>query len=118
MHAQPTPDPGERGMQRTMPWEADRPGSDPESRDELIVKHMRLVRHVARPVMRTTSADVQREELVRAGTRGRRKASDNCAPARDLAFSTYAMPRIRGSVLDDLRKRDHATRSIRRNQRA
>jgi len=101
-----------------MPWEADRPGSDPESRDELIVKHMRLVHHVARQVMRTTSADVQLEELVSAGTLGLMKAIDNFDPSRDLAFSTYAMPRIRGSVLDDLRKRDHATRSIRRNQRA
>jgi RNA polymerase sigma factor for flagellar operon FliA len=39
-------------------------------------------------------------------------------PERGLAFSTFAAPRIRGAILDDLRRRDTASRSLRRKQRA
>jgi RNA polymerase sigma factor for flagellar operon FliA len=38
-------------------------------------------------------------------------------PARGLAFSTFAVPRIRGAILDELRRQDHVPRSIRRKTR-
>jgi RNA polymerase sigma factor for flagellar operon FliA len=44
-------------------------------------------------------------------------AIENFDPSRGLAFSTFAAPRIRGAILDDLRRWDHAPRSLRRKQR-
>ncbi len=101
----------------TTGWDAAQSGTDVAARDDLISRHMRLVHHVARQVMRSTSADVDLDELVSAGAVGLMKAIENFDPSRGLAFSTYAAPRIRGSVLDDLRRRDHAPRSIRKKQR-
>lgn len=101
----------------TTDWAAAQSGLDLTARDDLVTEHMRLVHHVARQVMRSTSTEVELDELVSAGAVGLMKAIENFDPSRGLAFSTYAAPRIRGSVLDDLRKRDHAPRSIRKKQR-
>jgi RNA polymerase sigma factor for flagellar operon FliA len=98
-------------------WEAARDGADQRVRDDLMMQHIRLVYHVARQVIRSTSVDAELDELVSAGTIGLMNAIDNFDPSRGLAFSTFAAPRIRGSVLDDLRRRDHATRSLRKKER-
>ncbi len=105
-------------MQTTMSvWEAVQSGEDPRARNELMLEHFRLVRHVARQVIRTTPVDVELDELVSAGTVGLMNAIERFDPCRGLAFSTFAVPRIRGSVLDDLRRRDHMPRSARNKQR-
>lgn len=101
----------------TSHWHAARSGQDPGAREALMTEHLRLVQHVARQVIRTTAGDAQFDELVSAGTIGLIQAIDRFDPSRGLAFSTFATPRIRGSVLDDLRRRDHLTRSVRRKQR-
>jgi len=98
-------------------WDAAQSGHDIEARNSLMLQHIRLVHHVARQVVRSTSVDAEFDELVSAGTIGLMNAIDNFDPSRGLAFSTFAAPRIRGSVLDDLRKRDHVPRSIRKKQR-
>ena len=98
-------------------WAAAQNGGDIEARNALMMEHIRLVHHVARQVVRSTSVEAEFDELVSAGTIGLMNAIDNFDPSRGLAFSTFAAPRIRGSVLDDLRKRDHVPRSIRKKQR-
>lgn len=104
-------------MQKSMVWEAAQSGTDPAARDALMLEHIRLVKHVVGQVMRLTSVDAEFDDLVSAGTIGLMNAVDNFDPSRGLAFSTFAAPRIRGSVLDDLRRRDHVPRSVRRKQR-
>jgi len=104
-------------MEPTTLWEAYQDNGDQEARDTLLSKHLRLVHHVARQLMRTSRLDAEFDELVSAGTIGLIKAIENFDPSRGLAFSTFAAPRIRGSILDDFRRRDHAPRSIRRKQR-
>ena len=52
-----------------------------------------------------------------AGTIGLMTAVKAFDPARGLAFSTFAVPRIRGSILDELRRQDHVPRSVRRKAR-
>lgn len=101
----------------TMVWEAAQSGADPAARDALLLEHIRLVKHVVAQVMRMTSGDAEFDDLVSAGTIGLMNAVDNFDPSRGLAFSTFAAPRIRGSVLDDLRRRDHVPRSVRKKQR-
>ena len=98
-------------------WHSYQVEGSAEARDELLTKHLRLVHHVARQVMRSTHVDAEFDELVSAGAIGLMKAVERFEPERGLAFSTFAAPRIRGAILDDLRRRDHAPRSIRRKQR-
>jgi RNA polymerase sigma factor for flagellar operon FliA len=62
-------------------------------------------------------AQVEAADLESAGTLGLLRALDKFDPSRGLAFSTYAVQRIRGAILDDLRARDPAPRSTRHNAR-
>jgi RNA polymerase sigma factor FliA len=104
-------------MEMQTEWESCQAGTDPVAREELLTKHLRLVHHVARQLVRGSRVDVDFDDLVSAGTIGLINAIDNFDATRGLAFSTFAAPRIRGAILDDLRKRDHVPRSVRRKQR-
>ncbi|MCC6316710.1 MAG: FliA/WhiG family RNA polymerase sigma factor [Gemmatimonadaceae bacterium] len=88
-----------------------------DERQQLIGEHLGLVYHVARQLCRTKQMDVELDELVSAGTIGLIEAWDHFDRARGLAFSTFAAPRIRGAMLDELRRQDHVPRSVRRRTR-
>lgn len=88
-----------------------------EERQTLLAQHFGLVHHVARQLARRLSTEALLEELVGAGALGLVQAVDSFDPSRGLAFSTYAVPRIRGAMLDELRRMDHVPRSVRRRTR-
>ncbi len=87
------------------------------SRDVLIQDNLSLVHYVAKQLNRSLSADADPDEMVNVGTLGLISALESFDPTRGLAFSTYAVPRIRGAILDELRRQDHVPRSIRRKTR-
>jgi len=104
-------------MGSTELWEAYQDRGDQDARDQLISENLRLVYHVAWQIMKNCPQEVEFEELLSAGTIGLMNAIENFDRSRGLAFSTLAAPRIRGAILDDLRKRDTVPRSVRRKQR-
>ncbi len=98
-------------------WDRYRISADPGAREELLKRHLSLVHFVARRIAARTSA-AEYEELVSAGALGLMSALEAYDPARGYAFSTYAVTRIRGAILDDLRRQDWMPRSSRsRNRR-
>ncbi|HEY8484258.1 MAG TPA: FliA/WhiG family RNA polymerase sigma factor [Longimicrobiales bacterium] len=98
-------------------WDAYRKEKDPTARDRLLSHHLRLVHHIARQMARGLRLDAELDDLVSAGTIGLVKAIENYDPTRGIAFSTFAAVRIRGAILDELRRWDHVPRSVRRKQR-
>ena len=89
-------------------------------REATVTAHLPLVRHCAvRAVKRLQQAvlggaiphDV--EDLVSAGTIGLLDAVDRFDPTTGLAFTTFATPRIRGAILDELRRVDVRSRRVR-----
>ena len=97
-------------------WQSYGAGSE-AARNRLLEEHLGLVHHVARQVSRTLAVRADFDELVSAGTIGLMSALEGFDATRGLAFSTFAAPRIRGAILDELRKQDHVPRSIRRKTR-
>jgi len=97
-------------------WARYRSAGDPEARAQLLARHLGLVHHVAREVSRRIPS-IELGELVSAGALGLMKALDSFDLSRGLAFSTYAVLRIRGAILDDLRSRDSTPRSVRMKRR-
>lgn len=93
-------------------------GADSVTSTELIQQHLSLVYQVAWQVKRRVGDHVTVEELVSAGTLGLIRAVERFDPARGRALSTFAIPRIRGAMLDDLRERDWVPRRVRRRMRA
>ena len=90
---------------------------DPLARESLLKENLSLVHHVARQLSKALAAPADYDELVSCGTIGLMNALEAFEPARGLAFSTFAVPRIRGAILDELRRQDHVPRSIRRKSR-
>jgi len=99
-------------------WNDYREGGDADARDLLLERHLPLVRFVARGLWNKIRKRMELDDLVSAGTVGLVHAVETFEPERGLAFSTFATPRIRGAILDHLRKWDHVPRSVRRKQRA
>jgi len=89
----------------------------PAEREALLTQHLGLVHHVARQLARGLSTAAELDELVSAGSVGLIQAADSFDRSRGLSFSTYAVPRIRGAILDELRKLDHVPRNVRRRTR-
>ena len=90
---------------------------DAAARERLLTQHLGLVHFVARQVARGLSVDADFDELVSAGAIGLVNALEAFDASRGLAFSTFAAPRIRGAILDELRRQDHVPRSVRRKAR-
>jgi len=86
-------------------------------RDQLLEENLNLVYHVARRMSKGGYGEVEFEELVSAGTMGLIEAIEKFDDSRGLAFSTFAVPRIRGAILDELRRLDSVSRTLRRKQR-
>jgi RNA polymerase sigma factor for flagellar operon FliA len=97
-------------------WERYRSSADVDARDLLLEQYLSLVHFVARR-MTGRLVSVEYDELVSAGNVGLLKALDGYDTRRGHAFSTYAVPRIRGAILDDLRRRDWMPRSGRARSR-
>ena len=93
-------------------WTSYRASGDAAARAQLLDRHLGLVHHIAREIG-SRAPQLEIEELVSAGTLGLIRALDSFDPNRGFAFSTYAVRRIRGAILDDLRSRDWTPRSVR-----
>lgn len=94
-------------------WERWRSGEDAQAGEELTARYMGLVYHAVREVLPRVRGSVTSDELVSAGSLGLLQAMRGFDLERGLAFSTFAMRRIRGAILDELRARDPLTRTER-----
>lgn len=97
-------------------WKRHRSSADDEARELLLRQYVSLVHFVARRMSARTPA-VEYGDLVSVGALGLLAALDSFEPERGYAFSTYAVARIRGAILDDLRRRDWMPRSSRTRSR-
>lgn len=87
------------------------------SQDEIIDQHATLVKRIAYHLMSRLPACVQVEDLIQSGMIGLLEAAKNYDPTQGASFETYAGIRIRGSMLDEIRKGDWAPRSLHRKVR-
>jgi RNA polymerase sigma factor for flagellar operon FliA len=87
-------------------------------RDQLIVLYSPLVKYVAARVAVGLPQHVDGADLVSYGIIGLIDAIDRFSPDRQVKFETYAIPRIRGAIIDELRAIDWVPRSVRAKARA
>ena len=92
-------------------------GGDQAARAQLLDAHVGLVHFVARQLAAGLADEAEFDELISAGTLGLVGALEHFDAGRGLQFSTFAAPRIRGAMLDELRRQDHVPRSVRRKAR-
>lgn len=85
----------------------------PVAKEAIILRYASLVKYVAGRVAISLPANVEFDDLVSYGIFGLIDAIDKFDLTRGLKFETYAIARIRGSILDELRKNDWIPRSVR-----
>ena len=88
---------------------------DPDLREQLIVKYAPLVKYIAGRMAIRVPPNISREELTSAGIVGLLDALDKFDSGMGIKFETYAEHRIRGAILDELRKMDWIPRSVRKD---
>src|SRR5690242_1679159 len=90
---------------------------DSALRDRLILHYAPLVKYVAGRVGSGLPAHVEQADLVSYGTFGLIDAITRYEPTREVKFESYAMARIRGAIIDELRNTDWIPRSVRMKAR-
>lgn len=98
-------------------WDAWHTSSDVPARDWLVVHYASLVKFVAGRLAAGLPRSVDTGDLVSAGVLGLMSAIDRFDPSQGFKFETYAVPRIRGAILDSLRALDWVPRRVRSRSR-
>jgi RNA polymerase sigma factor for flagellar operon FliA len=86
-------------------------------KDDLVTRHAPLVKRIAYHLMSRLPPSVQADDLIQAGMIGLLEASRNYDPSQGASFETYAGIRIRGAMLDEIRRTDWTPRSVHRKAR-
>lgn len=100
---------------RTLRARAQKAYADPSREafeERLILDYLPLVRHVVTRVAENLTQAADMEDLISAGTIGLIKAARGYDPSRKAGFKTYAYIRVRGAVIDELRKRSFVPSAI------
>ena len=94
-------------------WRRYKATGAPELRNQLVLQYSPLVKYVAGRVRSGLPQAVESADLVSEGVIGLMDAIEKYEPERGLQFQTYAVPRIRGAIIDSIRASDWVPRSVR-----
>jgi RNA polymerase sigma factor for flagellar operon FliA len=98
-------------------WRAFKRDAGKRERDRLILTYAPLVKYVAGRLGSGLPAHVEEGDLISYGLLGLISAIERYDPDRDIKFETYAIVRIRGAIIDELRALDWVPRSVRSRAR-
>ena len=94
-------------------WESYRETRCDDVREKLALQFIPLVKHVVGRMFAHLPPHVSREDLLNSGVLGLIDAIERYDPGRKIKFETYAIPRIKGAILDELRSYDLMPRAAR-----
>ena len=92
-------------------WEAYIASPEPKLKDEIVKRFLPLVRYVAARMSVKFPTGLDFDDILSFGALGLLDAIDRFEPERGFVFQTFAVPRIRGAILDELRRFDWISRS-------
>ena len=95
-------------------WRIWRERGDGSSRERLILSYAPMVRYIASRKLRELPGHCELDDLASAGLVALMEAVDRFDPAKGASFEQYAWTRVSGAIVDELRRQDWATRSVRR----
>jgi RNA polymerase sigma factor for flagellar operon FliA len=98
-------------------WRRYKATADDKARERLVVAYSPLVKYVAGRMASGLPAHVEESDLISYGLVGLISAIERFEPERDIKFETYAITRIKGAIIDELRSLDWVPRSVRSRAR-
>ena len=105
------------GEELRMLWRRLKEHGDQTARDRLILMYAPLVKYVAGRMSSALPSHVEETDLISYGLLGLISAVERFDPARRVKFETYAVTRIKGAIIDELRSLDWVPRSVRSRAR-
>ena len=106
-----------RGTDLAALWAAYKDADDQDARERLILNYSPLVKYVAGRLSANLPPTVENADLISYGIFGLIDAIEKFDPGRGIKFETYAIARIKGAIIDELRALDWVPRSIRAHAR-
>ena len=106
-----------KAAEREKLWETYRKAPTPQLREQIIVEYAPLVKLVAGKLVMYLGNNVEYDDLVGYGVFGLIDAIDKFDTSKEVKFETYASLRIKGAILDQIRKMDWIPRTVRQKQR-
>jgi RNA polymerase sigma factor for flagellar operon FliA len=98
-------------------WRKYKETGDERAREQLVLAFSPLVKYVAGRMSTGLPAHVEEADLISYGLLGLISAIERFDPSREIKFETFAMTRIKGSIIDELRSLDWVPRSVRAKAR-
>jgi RNA polymerase sigma factor for flagellar operon FliA len=98
-------------------WRRYKTAGDEHARERLVVAYSPLVKYVSGRMASGLPAHVDEADLISYGLVGLIGAIERFEPEREIKFETYAITRIRGAIIDELRSMDWVPRSVRSRAR-
>jgi RNA polymerase sigma factor FliA len=98
-------------------WRRYKEGGDGSARERLVVAYSPLVKFLAGRTGARLPSHVDQADLISYGMFGLIEAMERFEPRRQIRFETFAMQRIRGAIIDELRSLDWVPRSVRSRAR-
>src|SRR5258708_15676546 len=98
-------------------WRGYKCEGDPRARERLVVAYSRRVKYVAGRTAAGLPPHVEEADLISYGLVGLISAIERFDLSRDIKFETYAIMRIKGAIIDELRSLDWVPRSVRARAR-
>jgi RNA polymerase sigma factor for flagellar operon FliA len=98
-------------------WQLYSANKTPELKEKLILEYAHLVKFVAGRLVMHIGQHVEYDDLIGDGVFGLLDAIDKFDPEKGVKFETYASLRIRGSIIDNIRKRDWVPRTLRQKNK-
>jgi RNA polymerase sigma factor FliA len=98
-------------------WRRYKDDRDEKARERLVLAYAPLVKYVAGRMSSGLPSHVEEADLISYGLLGLISAIERFEPEREIKFETYAIPRIRGAIIDELRALDWVPRSVRARAR-
>src|SRR5437773_12301977 len=98
-------------------WRRYKDSGDTHRRERLVLAYSPLVKYVAGRMASGLPAHVEESDLISYGLLGLISAIERFDPSREIKFETFAVTRIKGSIIDELRSLDWVPRSVRAKAR-
>ncbi|MEK7263955.1 MAG: FliA/WhiG family RNA polymerase sigma factor [Bacteroidota bacterium] len=99
-------------------WDGDSTTIISASKEQKIIHYLGLVKYVVRQMRIAQGIILTQNDLLHFGIIGLNEAIDNFDTTKQVKFETYAIPRIKGTILDEIRKLDWVPRSVRQKIRS
>ena len=95
-------------------WESYYNNKDSQTKGKLVEKYLPLIKHIASRININLPPYIEYEDLISYGIFGLMQAIDRYDITKGVKFETYAYTRIRGSIIDELRKLDWIPQNTRK----